>query len=257
MIANYHSHTPLCRHAQGSVEEYAQAACQRGLKIMGISDHTPHWFPDGYYTHMRMFPHQLEDYVREVLEVREAYRGRLEMPLGLEVEYYPRFWEETLSRVRDAGIEYFLLGQHWIGDEMDEPYCGHPTDREETLSRYCSQVMDALQTGLITYLAHPDLLHFTGSDHIYRQHMGRMCREAKHCGIPLEINLLGLVTNRHYPDLRFWEVAAEEGCPVVLGCDAHAPLAMLDTDTESRALELVSRFGLELLETVPLRSIQK
>lgn len=255
MIANYHTHTPLCRHAKGTVQEYAQAAFDAGLKILGFSDHAPYVFPEGYYSHMRMYPGQLEGYVQEVLDTREAFRGQMELPLGLEMEYYPKFWKETLSLVRDAGIEYFLLGQHWCGNEMDAPYNGKTTDREEDLARYCNQVMDAMQTGLFTYLAHPDLIHFVGSDRVYRHHMGRLCREARSCGVPLEINLLGLATNRHYPDIRLWEVVAEESCPVVIGLDAHSPEAFADKETESRAQEMVSRFGLNLLETLELRSI--
>ena len=256
MIANYHTHTPLCRHAKGAVMEYAQAAYDAGLQILGFSDHTPYRFPEGYYSHMRMYPGQLEGYVQEVLEVREAFRGKMEIPLGLEVEYYPKFWKETLSLVRDAGIEYFLLGQHWCGNEMDAPYNGHPTDREEDLARYCNQTMDAMQTGLFTYLAHPDLICFVGSDRVYRRHMARLCREAKSCGVPLEINLLGLATNRHYPDIRFWETAAEENCPVVIGVDAHAPAAFADTAAEPRALEMIQRLGLDLQTSLTLRPIQ-
>ena len=255
MIANYHTHTPLCRHAKGAVMEYAQAAYDAGLKILGFSDHTPYCFPDGYYSHMRMYPGQLEGYVREVLDAREAFRGQMEIPLGLEVEYYPKFWKETLEMVRSSGIEYFLLGQHWCGNEFDAPYNGHPTDREEDLARYCSQVMDAIQTGLFTYIAHPDLIHFVGNEKVYRRHMARLCKEARSCGVPVEINLLGLCTNRHYPNIRFWEAAAEENCPVVIGVDAHSPAAFGDTETEARAKEMVSQLGLQLIETPKLRSI--
>ena len=256
MIANYHTHTPLCRHAKGTVMEYAQAARDAGLKILGFSDHTPYCFPEGYYSHMRMYPGQLEGYVREVLDARQAFHGQMEIPLGLEVEYYPKFWKETLAMVRDSGIEYFLLGQHWCGNEMDAPYNGSPTDREEDLARYCNQVMDAMQTGLFTYLAHPDLIHFVGSEKAYRRHMARLCREARSCGVPVEINLLGLCTNRHYPNIRFWEAAAEENCPVVIGVDAHSPAAFGDTDTEKRALDMIAHLGLQLMETPELRSIQ-
>ena len=235
--------------------EYAQAAADAGLTVLGFSDHTPYIFPDVYYSHMRMYPDQLSGYVRQVLEAREAFRGQMEIPLGLEVEYYPKHWKETLSLVRDAGIEYFLLGQHWCGNEMDAPYNGKPTDREADLARYCSQVMDAMQTGLFSYLAHPDLIRFTGSDPIYRNHVRWLCREAKSCGVPLEINLLGIATNRHYPNPAFWEVAAEESCPVVIGLDAHAPEAFGDPEPEARAREMIAALGLNLQETVTLRGI--
>ena len=256
MIANYHTHTPLCRHAKGTVEEYAQAAFDSGIQILGMSDHTPYWFPEGYYTHMRMFPHQLEGYIQEVLAVKEKFQGRMQIHLGLEVEYYPKYFPELLAHLRDTPVEYFILGQHWCGSEIDEPYNGTPTDREQDVARYCDQVMEALNTGLFTYAAHPDLIHFVGDDGVYRRHVRRLCREAKSIGIPLEINLLGLVQGRNYPDLRFWEIAAEEGCAAILGCDAHSPLAFGDKETEAKALEIVDRFGLTLSQTADLRSIR-
>ncbi len=252
MIANYHTHTPLCRHAKGAVMEYAQAAYDAGLKILGFSDHTPYCFPEGYYSHMRMYPGQLEGYVREVLDAREAFRGQMEISLGLEVEYYPNFWTETLEMVRDGGIEYFLLGQHWCGNEMDAPYNGNPTDREEDLARYCNQVMDAIQTGLFTYIAHPDLLNFIGDRKVYEAQMSRICREAKACQIPLEINLLGVNEGRNYPNPLFWELAATEGCCAVIGSDAHMPEHVVHPEPEKKALELVNRFGLTLIENPQL-----
>ena len=83
-----------------------------------------------------------------------------------------------------------------------------------------------------------------------------MCAEAKSCGIPLEINLLGIREGRHYPNRFFWEMAAEEGCDVILGCDAHSPKALNDPRAEREGLELAKEFGLKVLETAQLRPIR-
>lgn len=255
MIANYHTHTPRCRHAEGTEEEYAQAAVDAGIEILGFSDHTPYWFPDAYYSHMRMYPNELGEYCNTVRRIQKQYRDKLQIHLGLEVEYYPAYFGEVLSRARDQGVEYFLLGQHWVGNEKDEPYCGSATEDEALLKRYCDQVIEAMQTGVFTYLAHPDLIHYVGDAKIYQRHIRRLCKEAKGCGMPLEINLLGLEAGRHYPNRLLWEVAAEENCDCILGCDAHGPAAVGSVDVEERALELVSELGLRLNETVKLRAI--
>ena len=112
-----------------------------------------------------------------------------------------------------------------------------------------------METGLFAYLAHPDLIHFTGERKVYQTHMRRLCKAAKACSMPLEINFLGLQTGRHYPNPDFWQLAAEEGCQVVFGCDAHKPEHALMPEAEVRALEMVNTYGLTLLETVPLRKI--
>ena len=255
MIVNLHTHTPRCRHAVGTEQEYVRAAIDGGLKVLGFSDHTPYWFPGDYYSHMRMYPEELQGYADTVRLLQKQYAGILEIPLGVETEYYPGLFPDLLPRLRDAGIEYMLLGQHWCGDEMGEEYNGRPTGSEEKLSRYCKQVMDAMQTGLFTYVAHPDILYYVGEPAIYKKHMARLCAEAKSCNIPLEINLLGINENRQYPNLRFWEAAAEAGCDVVIGSDAHMPSHVIHKEPEKKALDIVKQFSLHLVERPRLQRI--
>ena len=255
MIANYHAHTFRCHHAIGTEREYVETAVQRGLKIFGFSDHTPQYFPGDYYTHMRMRPYELLDYCATVRQLQKEFRDRIQIPLGLEVEYYPAYWGELLPRLQDAGIEYMILGQHWLGNEINEHGSAAPTADAGLLNGYCRQVCDAIETGKITYIAHPDLINFVGDQAVYRRHMRELCRAAKESGMPLEINLLGHAYNKHYPSERFWEVAAEEGCQVILGLDAHAPQHILNTESEQKMLQMVQRLGLELLDTIELRKI--
>lgn len=255
MIANYHTHTWRCNHAQGTEREYVENAIQSGLRVLGFSDHTPYFFPGDHYSTFRMRPEQLDDYVQTVLNLRQEYAEQIEIPLGLELEYYPALLPKLLPFLRDHGIEYLLLGQHFINNELDDHYTGVPTAEKPLLERYCDQAIDAMQTGLFTYFAHPDHVHFRGDESFYRHHARRICREAKSCGIPLEINLLGITNGRHYPNPRFWEVAAEEGCTAILGRDAHRPDALLDNAPLERAMEIVNTYGLTLLDTVELRKI--
>lgn len=247
MITNLHTHTPRCHHAEGSEKEYVEAALRAGLQTLGFSDHTPYFFPGDYYSRMRMYPEELSDYAQTVRALQKEYDGRIEIPLGVEVEYYPSLFPQLLPYLRDAGIEYMLLGQHWNQDEMGLPYNGRPTEEEAVLEQYCNQVIDAIHTGLFTYVAHPDLLNFVGAPGIYRKHMTRLCREAKACGIPLEINLLGVNEGRHYPHPLMWELAAEAGCCVVIGSDAHKPEHVVHPEPEKKALEIINTLSLELI----------
>lgn len=256
MLANYHTHTPRCRHAVGDEREYVENAIQRGLQIFGFSDHAPQWFGvDGYYSHMRMYPQQLSEYCAAVRSVQAAYKEQIRIPLGLEVEYYPDIFPELLSRIRDEGIEYMLLGQHWTGNEYGEPYAGRPTTDEKQLAQYCRQAMQALETGLFTYFAHPDLIYFVGDVGVYRHHMRQLLRTANETETPVEINLLGIQSGRHYPNPVLWELAAEENCRVILGIDAHDPSFVLETQYEQKALELVKTYSLNLIDSVPLRKV--
>ena len=255
MRANYHSHTWRCNHATGTEEEYVKAAVEQGFDILGFSDHTPQFFPEGYTSKIRMATEELPNYCRIVRDLRDRYRDQIRIHVGLEVEYYPALFPDLLKAARDQGIEYLLLGQHFLDNEQGSPYAGAPTTDEAILRKYCEQSMEAMQTGAFTYFAHPDLIRFRGDHAVYRKYMRRLCQEAKSCGLPLEMNLLGYWSERNYPDIRFWSLAAEEGCQAVIGWDAHAPEQLCRPDAERTMRNAAKRFGLDLLETVEFRKI--
>ena len=257
MIANYHTHTYRCGHAEGGEREYAEQAAKAGLKILGFSDHTPQdYFDAGPRNRpIRMMPEELPGYAASVRSLAAEYKDTLDIRLGVEAEYYPKYFSRLLEMLRENGVEYMILGQHFLGNEIGDVYSGRYTEDEKVLSRYVSQCTEALETGLFTYLAHPDLVHFGGDDAVYAREMRRLCRAASRTGTPVEINLLGIREGRHYPDERFWRIAAEEGCMAVIGCDAHQPSDLSDAAGEQEALAMVSRLGLKLTETVELRRL--
>ena len=257
MIANYHCHTSRCGHAWGEDREYAEKALEAGLRLLGFSDHTPYDYFDSEPRNrpMRMMPEELPDYAASIRALAGEYRDRLEIQLGVEAEYFPKYFPRLLELLRENGVQYMILGQHSLGNGIDEPYCGRAFTDPALLERYVSQCEEALETGLFTYFAHPDIVFFEGSGKLYAQQMRKLCRAALRTGTPLEINLLGLREGRNYPDERFWRIAAEEGCSAVLGCDAHRPEDLLNAACEEKARQMAARLGLPLLDTIPLRRI--
>ena len=256
MIANYHTHTWRCSHADGMEGDYVKAALEAGLEILGFADHSPYEFPPHHKSSFRMTTNQLRDYCDVVLELRQRYQGKIQIPLGLEMEYYPALFGNMLEIFKDYPLDYLILGQHFVGNEHDAPYNGVGSEDVGLLKQYVRQSCDAMNTGKFTYFAHPDLIHFLGSTQLYLHHMRDICREANSCGAPLEYNLLGQGGGRHYPTAKFWELAAEEGCAVILGVDAHQPEALLDKKNEERALRYLRSLGITPMETVALRPIR-
>ncbi|HAG68990.1 MAG TPA: hypothetical protein DCL38_03340 [Lachnospiraceae bacterium] len=224
---NYHTHTVRCHHAQGSEREYIEAAIKKGMRTLGFSDHTPQPFKDGYVSSIRMVMDELDDYVGTVRALSEEYRGRIDIMTGLEVEYYQPLFDELMREISLRPIEYMILGQHFVPEEGNGFYAGNPTDSEERLAEYVNVVIRGLETGLFSYLAHPDLLNFTGDPLIYRREMERLCEYCRDKKVPLEINMLGYITGRHYPNDEFFSLASELGCSFILGCDAHSPSGLL------------------------------
>ena len=251
-IANYHTHTARCGHARGEDREYAQAAFKRGIKILGFSDHVPMPFPDGHESRFRVQRARLDDYVESVLSLREEYKDRMQILLGFEAEYYPDRFDAMREMLAAYPVDYLLLGQHF-NDSSETLYNTRPQDDPADLAAYADRVCEGMATGAFTYVAHPDLLNFTGDEARYVREMTRICETAKMLEIPLEINLLGFREERNYPDPRFWEIAGRVGVKAVIGCDAHDPAHVADPENLAQGFAWAKRFGLGTLETVPLK----
>ena len=255
MIANYHTHTPRCNHAIGSEQEYINAARLAGLKTLGFSDHTPYFFPGDYYSTFRMRPEELPGYVSTLQSLKAQYEGTLELHIGVEAEYYPKYFDRLHAYLQEQQVEYMILGQHFVGNEPEGTYSGRETEDKGLLEAYVRQSIAAMDTGLYTYMAHPDILNFVGPQKDYAEWMGLLIREAVDHNLPLEFNFLGFREGRNYPDQRFLELVAQAGLPMVLGCDAHRPENLIVPETEQRAREILSSLGIRILETVPVRQI--
>lgn len=255
MTVNLHTHTTRCHHAVGADEEYVLSAIDRGFSVLGFSDHTPHFHFDGFVSPVRMLPEELDGYCESIRALQKKYAGKIQIHLGVEAEYYPALFPDFVKRLQDAGVEYMLLGQHFLDGEVGEIHCGLPPQDEHSLQRYCDLSIQAMETGLFTYFAHPDFIHYTGDDKAYRQQIKRLCQAAKSCQMPLEINMLGLRQGRHYPSDHFFAIVAEEGCPVVIGSDAHHPEQVLLPENKAQAMDIVERFGLELITAPQIRRI--
>ena len=90
-----HSHTPLCKHAVGTPEEYAAVSQQRGLRGIVVTCHNP--MPDGFSASVRMREDEFDEYLDLVSRARDIWTGRIEVRLGLEADYFAGY-ESWLER---------------------------------------------------------------------------------------------------------------------------------------------------------------
>lgn len=257
MKYNYHTHTARCRHASGSDEEYVIRAIEAEIKHLGFSDHAPFVFFDGYDDGYRIPIGEAMNYVESLRILRKKYANIVEIKIGFEMEYYPDYFEEMLDIARKVGAEYLILGQHFILSEHPNGIgAAGPTDNAVHLKIYVDEVIEAMRSGVFSYVAHPDLMCFTGDKDIYRNEITRLCLASKELDIPLEINLLGIRNKKHYPADEFWKIVGEIGSPVTIGYDAHASENFADKEQHIKANELIKKYSLNYIGMPKLRKIQ-
>lgn len=254
ITADYHNHTPRCRHASGSEREYIETAIKRGLKVLGFSDHSPYLFPGDYYSTHRMFPEETEAYYRTLSDLREEYKRDIDIYIGFEAEYYPALFEKMLDLIAPYDFDYLILGQHFLYNEYDVPVSSFAkTSDEARLALYVDQTSEALRTGKYSCFAHPDVINFQGDAAVYERYMRKLLETAHELSIPLEINLQGLIENRPYPRREFFRLAKEMGSEIILGCDAHATDRVATPEGYRLAEAWCDELGLSLISRLKLK----
>ena len=248
MVVNYHTHTFRCNHASGTDRDYVISAIENGIKVLGFSDHNPYLFDNGYYSKHRMKVEETDNYIRSISELREEFKNDIDIYIGYEMEYYPLWFGKTIDFLKNKGFDYIIFGQHLVGNEIGCRASVTLSDSKEELVEYVDIIVKAMNSGYAFYIAHPDILNFSGDEDFYRQEISRLCLEAKRLNIPLEINLLGIREGRFYPVDRFWKIAGEIGNKVILGSDAHSPSVFANKDDEIKAQKLAEKYNLEIVE---------
>lgn len=257
---NYHTHTYRCMHACGSDEDYVISAIKGGYQVLGFSDHAPWNYESDFVAHMRMPLVQFHEYAGSIRKLKEKYRGQIEILLGLECEYYPRYLPWLRQFLIEEQVDYIILGNHYYeSDEIANQYYGNRCKEDLYLQRYVEGAIAAMETGLYAYMAHPDL--FMRGRKVFddqaREASRQICEAAKRLHIPLEYNLEGAAYNaacqiEEYPHHEFWEIAAEIGNEVVIGVDAHDPASLEREDYDRQARAYLKGLGLSILEEVSL-----
>ena len=220
-----HMHTPLCKHAEGQPEEYAEMGLQRGLKGIVFTCHSP--MPDGFWPEVRMDLEEFPEYVAMVQRATEAYAGKLDVRLGMETDYFPgmEWWAEKLNE--QADFNHVLGSVHFFSPEYKAKFW--KGDVLEFHKTYFRHVADSAETGLFDTLAHPDLVkNFYPEQYDFERLQdtleGCLDRIAA-TGVAMELNTSGV--HKKFPELNpgtaMLRLMRARNIPVVLGSDSHNP----------------------------------
>ncbi|MDX9956987.1 MAG: histidinol-phosphatase [Clostridia bacterium] len=109
MRANHHTHSEFC-DGRISAAEMAEAAYSAGFSVLGFSSHAPLPFE----TEWTMDPDRLADYVRTIRALGEVYHGRMEILLGLEVDYIAGICGPSDGRFDAIGLDYVIGAVHHV-----------------------------------------------------------------------------------------------------------------------------------------------
>ncbi|MBQ0059839.1 MAG: PHP domain-containing protein [Lachnospiraceae bacterium] len=219
MLEVNHIHTMRCGHASGTDRELIEACMKIGAKKMLISDHGP--FPDDCFHHqMRM--KELDEYVSTWTDLKKEYASDIEIHLGLEMEYFPKYDQHYryLNSIKelDAGL---LLGQHMFfdGSRYSLDYTSDEWGKKECQGLGDAMV-DGINSGYFSRVAHPDRIfrHRKPWDDLCARYSKQIIYSAMDRGMMLEKNIssmkMGVIRQE------FWALVPTSAVTYI-AADAH------------------------------------
>lgn len=222
MVVDLHNHTPLCNHANGSIEEFVQQAIEEKIDIFGFSDHAPMNFDTQY----RMAFHEMEIYETDILHVKEKYQGAIEILLAYEVDFLEGYIDE---RVLAREVDYLIGSVHFLGKwGFDNPdFIGEYRHKnlDEIWQRYFDTIEALAHSKLFDIVGHLDLIKvfkFLPKKDI-RLIAQNAIKAIKKTNMVVEINTAGVrkPIGEQYPSHPLMQMLAEHDIPITFGSDAH------------------------------------
>lgn len=255
-IANYHTHTYLCNHGEGTPADYVSQAVKEGCEELGFSDHVPYpQLKEEEWQNIRMRYDQIEDYIAMINDSKQY--ANFKVYTGFECEWdkdYASYLKDEL--IEKYKVDYLILGSHWVKQGTKHIYIANPLDNN-TVSDYIDQTIEGIQSGLFKFIAHPDLF-MAGCKEWNDNTIAwskSIIQAAIDADLPLEINGLGINKKRietskgiryQYPYQEFWELVAQTDAKVICNADAHNPKDVIFNNQMAR--DFASRFGIKIID---------
>ena len=253
MFSNYHTHTYLCNHAVGSVEDYVKQAIEYGFKNIGMSDHAPFEFLND--RSVRMGSEDYPIYLKQLEDTIQKYGNQIKIYKGLEIEYFPDRIKDYQDFLKD--LDYLTLGQHYI-QTKNKLKSVYDLIEIQDLTIYVKTVIEAMKTGYFKFISHPDIFLINAielnDEMLYLSKL--MIEAAKKFNVALEINANGIRRGKFYikgkirypyPRKEFWELVKGTNVKVIISADAHNPKLLFD-EAILEAYKFAKDIGIEVEE---------
>ncbi len=228
-----HTHHNRCGHARGTIRDYIEAAIERGLKVIGIADHSPYFSSeeDQPFPRIAMAKSQFPEYVKEVLELKQEYSGKIDVLLGVESDFFPESTEQYRACFEPYPFDYIIGSVHHV-DGVSIFKRGRwegLTEQEKirTKENYYSLIEQSARSGMFQILGHIDAMKgfYPAFSSIQTHAVEHTLKVIGECDMAIEINTSGKTKDvgGWYPSDDMLEMAMHYGIKVTIGSDAHDP----------------------------------
>ncbi|MEE0741938.1 MAG: histidinol-phosphatase HisJ family protein [Emergencia sp.] len=230
--SNFHTHTCYC-DGKDRPEELVEKAMELGFSALGFSGHE--YAPQD--TDFCMSRADTQKYWQEVLALKERYKNRINIFLGIERDYFGQPTEYaydyiigSLHYVEKDGVLLSVDNTEEIMVSNVEQHFGG--NYRKYVERYYEHMADVLSVTGGSIVGHFDLItkfnegghYFDESAAWYKKAALRALAKLAESRPIFEINTGAMARgyrSRPYPDRFILEEINRLGCPVILSSDCH------------------------------------
>jgi histidinol-phosphatase (PHP family) len=247
------------------MESFVQYAISKKMPAYGISSHAPVPFD----TRWAMKSDDVPEYIQEFNRLKIKYADRIELYLGLEIDYFVNDKTFVFDSVKDLPLDYrigsihftdtFSDGTRWIIDgtphafmvATEQIYGG---DVKKTVSRYFELSEEMVSNADFDIIGHMDKIvpnasqyaAFRIEDKWYKDKMLSLLTLIKEKGIVVEINTKSLFgRNFTFPNQLYLKTICEMQIPIMINSDCHYPDKVMDGFND--AYQLIKAAGFKTL----------
>jgi len=244
-MEDWHTHSSLCRHAEGSLEDYVKKAIDHDLKSIGFSDHFPYEFLKNIdnipYQEYSMTLEEVEEYLSVAESLREKYKSQIQIKIGFELDYLIN-QEKALNEYLDkyiSRLDYFLGSIHLL-EGVKGSWC---LDDERFMENYKAfgndyvhveyyQKMQKMLTSkefdfdIVSHFDLPKKFNKLPTDtELIENEVDKTLELISKRELVVEVNTGGLRKDikEQYPSEAIVSKMYELDIPILLGSDAHDP----------------------------------
>lgn len=270
--STYHSHNHYC-DGKFAPEEYIKSAIGLGLKTFGFSSHVPLPFNNGW----SMKEADLNKYLSEINKLKEKYKDKIEVYVGLEVDYIPDIIGPSHPKIKQMGLDFSIGSIHYVDQlddgthwEIDGTYTSFLKGFKEifqgcgknAMLRYLSLTKEMIETEKPQIVGHLDKIKihnkqesslFSDEDKWYQDDVEETLDIIKEKGSIIEVNTRGMykkLTDEPYPGIMILKKVKNKNIPIMLNSDSHHPREI--TGYYTNAIKILRVLGFQ--ELIVLRN---
>lgn len=263
-LTNLHTHTNYC-DGKCKTEEMILSAIKCDFQSIGISTHGP----VQYKTDWNIDKNKVDEYIDEVLLLKEKYKNKIEVFLGMELDYIPGIGFDEYTKELIKKLDYYIGSVHYMGKLKDntmwtvdynleelikgvnESFNGNMRLLIEAYYNLLTEMAERFQPPIIGHL---DLIKKNNTDNIlfneneewYVSTVNRCLDVIKKTKSIVEINTGGIsrgYTLEQYPSTFILKMIKEKNIPVIINSDAHTQEGI--NCKFSEMFELIKSLGFE------------